>query len=194
MQTESIPGYTYGAVGRSPISMDAFDRMKRAALFGPDDEKALQTSYDIVSKHADEILDGWYGFIASQPQLLATFSNPRNGKPDQHYLDAVRERFRVWIFDTAKANYDQNWLDYQHEIGLRHRDKKNQTDQVEVMSVVPFRYLFPLVYPVTATLKPFLERGGHSKEDVERMHGAWVKSVLLQLTLWSYPYIDPTSY
>jgi hypothetical protein len=38
------------------------------------------------------------------------------------------------------------------------------------------------------TLKPFLEKKGHSAEDVEKMHAAWVKSVILQVTLWSYPY------
>lgn len=196
MQTESIPGYSYGtgAVARSPISLDDFRKMREAALFGPDDEKALQMSYDVVSKHADEILDTWYGFMGSLPQLLATFSNPKDGRPNEQYMNAVRQRFRAWIMDTASANYDQKWLDYQHEIGLRHREKKNQTDHVEAMSVVPFRYLFPLIYPVTATLKPFLQRGGHSPAEVEKMHAAWVKTCLLQLTLWSYPYVDRASY
>jgi hypothetical protein len=33
------------------------------------------------------------------------------------------------VLDTARADYDQSWLDYQYEIGLRHhRSKKNQTD------------------------------------------------------------------
>jgi hypothetical protein len=45
------------------------------------------------------------------------------------------------------------------------------------------------VYPVTATLKPFLAKKGHGAEDVEKMHQAWIKSVMLQITLWSYPYV-----
>jgi len=32
----------------------------------------------------------------------------------------VRQRFGQWILDTAAANYDQQWLDFQREIGLRH--------------------------------------------------------------------------
>ena len=44
--------------------------------------------------------------------------------------------------------------------------------------------------PVTTTLRPFLERGGHSPEDGERMHAAWVKSVQVQAILWSYPYVN----
>jgi hypothetical protein len=54
---------------------------------------------------------------------------------------------------------------------------------------VHLRYLVALAYPITTTLKPFLEKGEHSAEEVERMHQAWVKSVLLQAILWSQPYV-----
>lgn len=54
---------------------------------------------------------------------------------------------------------------------------------------MPFRDLFPLILPVTFTLKPFLARKGHSAADVDKMHAAWVKSCLLQVTLWSHPYV-----
>ncbi|MCP9462957.1 MAG: protoglobin domain-containing protein [Nitrospira sp.] len=66
---------------------------------------------------------------------------------------------------------------------------KNQTDGVAAAEIVPFRYLIALLYPITATLKPFLSKRGHSAEEVERMHQAWIKSVLLQVILWSYPYV-----
>lgn len=56
-------------------------------------------------------------------------------------------------------------------------------------TLVPFRHLFLLLFPVTYTLKPFLAKKGHSAEQVEAMHAAWVKSCLLQLTLWSHPYV-----
>lgn len=106
------------------------------------------------------------------------------------YLGAVRKRFGQWILDTARAEYDQKWLDYQHEIGLRHhRTKKNRTDGVAASEIVLFRNLFLLVFPVTWTLKPFLANKGHSAEDVEKMYAAWLKSCLLQMTLWSHPYV-----
>jgi hypothetical protein len=54
---------------------------------------------------------------------------------------------------------------------------------------VPFRYLLPLVSPITFTLRPFLARGGHGPSEVERMHAAWLKSCILQVTLWSHPYV-----
>lgn len=102
----------------------------------------------------------------------------------------MRKRFGQWILDTAAAQYDQRWLDYQHEIGLRHhRAKKNRTDGADASAIVPFRDLFALIFPVTFTLKPFLAKQGHSAEQVEQMHAAWLKSCLLQLTLWSHPYV-----
>ena len=42
---------------------------------------------------------------------------------------------------------------------------------------------------VTTTLKPFLAKKGASEAEVEKMHAAWVKAVLLQTILWSHPYV-----
>ena len=92
-------------------------------------------------------------------------------------MAALCKRFGQWSLDTARAEYDQKWLDYQHEIGLRHhRSKKNRTDGATSTAIVPFRNLFLLVFPVTFTLKPFLANKGHSAEDVEKRYAAWVKT------------------
>ena len=84
----------------------------------------------------------------------------------------------------------QRWLDWQHEIGLRHNKlKKNTTDRVASVKQVNFRYIPALTIPITTTLKPFLAKKGASAADVDKMHAAWVKSVLMQSILWSQPYI-----
>ena len=190
--TAGIPGYTAGlpTVARSPVSLDDFALMQKSLLFGDDDVRALRQSYDVVKDQVEAILDVWYGFVGSQPHLLASFTHKDSGAPLGDYLAGVRRRFGQWILDTARAEYNQAWLDYQHEIGLRHHSaKKNQTDRAASTALVPFRDLFLLVVPVTTTLKPFLAKRGHSVADVEMMHAAWVKSCLLQLTLWSHPYV-----
>jgi hypothetical protein len=185
-----IPGYTYGAVPRSPVSVADFEDMKKSVLFGDDDVKYLRMSQAIVQDQVEAILDVWYGFVGANPHLVASFGHAQTGQPLGDYLGAVRKRFGRWILDTARAEYDQTWLDWQHEIGLRHhRAKKNQTDGVPSTDLVPFRSLFLLVFPVTFTLKPFLAKGGHSAEDVEKMYAAWVKASLLSVTLWSHPYV-----
>jgi hypothetical protein len=188
---KQIPGYTLGRpeVARSPVSLADFERIKNSVLFTAADLEALHQSEAVVADQVEAILDVWYGFVASQPQLLSSFSSP-SGQPQAEYLAAVRKRFARWIIDTAHADYGQAWLDYQHEIGLRHyRAKKNLTDSARASAIVPFRDLFALVFPVTITLKPFLANKGHSPAQVEAMYTAWVKSCLLQVTLWSYPYI-----
>lgn len=188
----SIPGYTYGTsvVSRSPVSLAELEQMKQSVLFGDEDVKYLRVSHDVVKDQVEAILDVWYGFVGSKPHLLASFTGKNDGKPLGDYLGAVRKRFGQWILDTARAEYDQRWLDYQHEIGLRHhRSKKNVTDSAASTDIVPFRNLFALVFPVTLTLKPFLGKKGHSAEDVEKMYAAWVKSCILQVTLWSHPYV-----
>lgn len=189
---EKIPGYTYGtaAVPRSPITPAELELMKKAVLFTADDEKALRMSKEVLADQTDAILDVWYGFVASHPHLVHFFGRKSDGQPDAAYLAAVRKRFAQWILDTAEARYDQTWLDYQDEIGRRHtRAAKNRTDGVASVDVVSYRYMPLFVYPITTTLKPFLAKKGHAPEDVERMHQAWVKSVLLQVALWSRPYV-----
>lgn len=190
---QTLPtGYTYGTAGvaRSPVTPADFELMKKSVLFGDEDVTYLRLSHDVVKDQVEAILDVWYGFVGSNPHLLASFTGKSDGKPLGDYLGAVRKRFGQWILDTARAEYDQKWLDYQHEIGLRHhRTKKNLTDGAASTDIVPFRDLFALVFPVTFTLRPFLAKKGHSAEEVEKMYAAWVKSCLLQVTLWSHPYV-----
>lgn len=187
-----VPGYTYGrdSVAKSPLTMKDLDALKRSMLFTDEDIRYLRMSKSILADQTAAILDVWYSFVASTPELVYFFGNKDTGKPEAEYLARVRARFEQWILDTAEANYDQKWLDYQHEIALRHHSaKKNQTDNAPSVPIVNYRYIPALTIPVTTTLKPFLAKKGASPEDVEKMHAAWVKAVLLQSILWGQPYI-----
>lgn len=186
------PGYALGqaTLARAPYSMVDLAALQKSMLFGADDVAALRQSKAILADQTEAILDVWYGFVASTPELVVFFGDTRSGQPDGAYLAAVRKRFALWILDTADAKYDQAWLDWQYEIGLRHnRLKKNKTDGAHGPAQVDFRYLPALTIPITTTLKPFLAKKGASAADVEKMHAAWVKAVLMQAILWSHPYI-----
>jgi Protoglobin len=188
----SIPGYTHGqkSVAKAPYTLQDLESLKKTLLFTDEDVRYLRMSKTILADQTEAVLDVWYGFVASTPELVASFKNNKTGAPDGAYLNAVRKRFAQWILDTADANHDQAWLDYQHEIGLRHTaPKKNQTDAADSVPSVNFRYLSALTIPITTTLKPFLAKKGASASDVDKMHAAWVKSVLMQTILWSYPYV-----
>ncbi|MBK9169243.1 MAG: protogloblin ApPgb [Bryobacterales bacterium] len=188
----AIPGYAYGrpALAKSPVSLEDLDLLKKSVLFTGDDVRYLRMSHDVLKDQTEQVLDVWYGFVASHPHLVYYFGRKSDGQPDGDYLAAVRRRFAQWILDTAAADYGQKWLDYQHEIGRRHhRTGKNQTDGAPSVDNISYRYLPAFIYPITATLKPFLANKGHSADDVDKMHQAWVKSVILQVTLWSHPYV-----
>jgi hypothetical protein len=189
--TTQIPGYDYGAAGlsRSPVTVADLDLLKATVLFTGEDAEYLRKAGDILADQVEEVLDVWYGFVASQPHLVEYFADA-SGKPIEEYLKAVRARFGQWIRDTCLAEYDQKWLDYQHEIALRHTSaKKNRTDRVDARtSQIPLRYMIAFVYAITATMKPFLGKRGHGPEEVEKMHQAWFKAVVLQVALWSQPY------
>ncbi|HWP83790.1 MAG TPA: protoglobin domain-containing protein [Terriglobia bacterium] len=192
MSTATIPGYTYGSatVPKAPIDLKDLELLKKTVLFTEDDANYLRLSRDVLQDQVAAVLDVWYGFVASSPHLLHYFTNQKDNQPNAEYLAAVRKRFGQWILDTASATFDQKWLDYQFEIGRRHhRSGKNKTDRVPSVEHIPFRYLVALLYPVTFTLKPFLAKKGHSQQEVEKMHQAWIKSVLIQVILWSYPYV-----
>ncbi|MBX6377633.1 MAG: protogloblin ApPgb [Clostridia bacterium] len=187
----SIPGYAYGspALPRSTVTLEDLEKLKATLLFGDDDVKALRQAHDVLRDQVEAILDVWYGFVGSQPHLLAAFAGA-DGQPVPAYLEAVRRRFGQWILDTTRAEYDQAWLDYQAEIGRRHhRSGKNRTDGVQAADHIPFRYLVALTYPIFATIRPFLAKKGHDPATVDAMHQAWLKSVLLQVILWSQPYV-----
>jgi hypothetical protein len=190
----SIPGYLKGSaqLARSPVTQDDLALLKKTLLMEEDDLSHLKLSREVVADQVEAILDVWYGFVGANAHLLDSFRDNATGEPDGAYLAAVRKRFGQWILDTAEARFDQAWLDWQHEIGLRHhRTKKNRTDNVRAAAHIPYRYMIALVYPITATLKPFLAKKGHPAETVEKMHAAWTKAVLLQAILWTWPYVKP---
>lgn len=186
-----IPGYGFGEPGtaESPLGVEDLGLLKRTVLFGEEDEKYLALAGDVLEDQVEDVLDLWYGFVGSHPHLIRYFAGS-DGQPDEEYLGRVRGRFGRWILDTCRRAYDQEWLDYQQEIALRHtRAKKNRTDGATgTPDHIGLRYMIAFIYPITATIKPFLANKGHADEEVDKMHDAWFKSVVLQVTLWSYPY------
>jgi hypothetical protein len=190
---KELPGYNPGSVevANSPISLEELDELKASALFTDQDMVYLRLSYEVLKDQVEELVTMWRGIIA-QHKHLASYGFDRNsGKPDEAYGAAVGKRFAQWVLDTARAEYDQTWLDYQYEIGLRHhRAKKNQTDQANTTPHIRGRDLIAFAAATVAPMRPYLEKSGHSAETVLRMHEAWWKSMILQVTLWSQPYMN----
>lgn len=188
--TAAIPGYTYGTsdAARSPVTLDELALLRQAVGLTDEDERELRMAGELLAPQADAIVDAWRAVIGKQPHL-AIYSAFLDGRPNPAYAAASKPRFSRWIVDVCTRPYDQAWLDYQHEIGLRHtRAQKNQTDGVESAPHIPLRYLLAFTSTVILTIAPFLEGRGRSAAEVEHMHAAWTKAVMLHVTLWSRAY------
>jgi hypothetical protein len=188
----AIHGYTYGtsAVAKSPITLEAWEQLKKSALFSEEDIVYLRLSHDVLADQVDALLKTWRGVIFDHAHLRAADEDPKTGEVDIQYAQAVGKRFGQWVLDTTRGEFDQAWLDYQYEIGLRHhRSKKNQTDQGHAADHIRARDLIAFSAAIVAPMKTFLGRKGHPPEIVDRMWEAWWKITILSTTLWSQPYI-----
>ena len=190
METQTIPGYTFGSpdVARSPVSAGDVELLKATLLWSEDDDRYLRMAGEVLGDQVDDVLELWYGYVGSQPHLVHYFTD-RDGEPIGRYLERVRARFAQWVRDVCERPHDDVWRDYQHEIGLRHnRARKNQTDAVDSVPEIALRYLIAFIFPITATMRSFLGSKGHGPEDVDGMHTAWFKAVVLHVCLWAQPY------
>lgn len=189
--TEQIDGYTYGTedAAHSPLTLADLDRLKATVNLTEADERYLRMAGDVLADQAHEMVDTWRELIGSHG-FLAHYSAKPDDEPNPEYSEASEPRFAQWVIDVCRRPYDQAWLDYQQEIGLRHtRAKKNQTDHVESAEHIPLRYLLAFTAPILTTTRDFLSRKGHSGADVDHMHDAWTKAVMLHVTLWTRPYV-----
>jgi hypothetical protein len=152
----------------------------------------LRIAGDVLADQTKALVETWRGEIAKMPHLARHSKDPE-GKPILRYSEASGLRFQQWILDTCFRTYDQDWLNYQHEIALRHTSvKKNDTDNVESTRFIPLRDIIAFTAVMNETVKPFLASKGHSSDDVEKMHAAWRKSLQLQIALWARPYSSST--
>jgi len=190
---DQIPGYTYGAavVGPSPVSLAELEQLKVTVGFTSEDKRYLRMAGEVLAGQTRQIVEHWRsGIIAGIPNL-ARHSRTPEGDPLPQYLAQSNLRFEQWILDTCIRSYDQDWLNYQHEIALRHTSlRKNRVDGVSSTTHVPFRDITAFVAVLNDTIRPYLANKGNSADEVEGMHRAWRKSLQLQLALWVRPYMD----
>ena len=188
-----IPGYSYGLPGvlKSPISVAQLAELKVSARFGEEDERYLRLAGEVLEDQAVQIVHHWRSQIIAGIPNLARHSRTPEGEPIPAYLERSNARFRQWILDTCLKTWDQDWIDYQQEIALRHTSlKKNQADGVTSTPYVPLRDIIAFTGVMNETIKPYLAAQGSSADEVEKMHSAWCKAIQVQIALWIGPYAD----
>lgn len=187
--TIDTAGYTYDQnLSASPVTTGDLDLLLSTLLWTDDDAAALARAGTVLAPQVEEILDVWYGYVGSHPHLVVSF-NGADDQPSGDYLAAVRSRFGQWIRDLCNRPWDQTWLNYQHEIARRHTDTMGDTDHITSdQTHIPLRYLIAFIWPITATIRPFLANADTDPADLDAMHAAWFKAVTLTVALWSQPY------
>ena len=190
----AIPGYAYGAreIRQSPVTLQELEQLKLSIGFTAEDARYLALAGTVLEDQTHVIVEHWRsGIIASIPHL-ARHSRDLDGHALPDYLARSNRRFEQWILDTCRRSYDQDWLNYQYEIAMRHtRVKKNLADNVKSTASIPLRDIIGFITVMNDTIKPHLAAKGHAEDEVEKMHRAWRGSMQLQAALFAQPYSDP---
>lgn len=186
-----IKGYEYGNanLGQSPVSMQDLELLKKTLLWSDEDDRYLRMAGEVLKDQTDAVTDLWYDYVGGNEHLLHYFT--KDGQANMDYLTAVKARFGQWILDLCNRSYDQDWLNYQHEMALRHHTaKKNKTDGVDAVPIVHYRYVVAFIVPLTVTIKGFLGKDGHDGDTIDKMYTAWFKGLTLTAILFTQPYIN----
>jgi hypothetical protein len=167
-----LPGYDYGSanVARSPINVQELELLKQSAGFTAEDERWLRVAGAVLADRTKDLVEKWRAAIAAHPHL-ARYSQRPDGQNDPRYGEASGLRFQQWVLDTCLRPYDQDWLNYQQEMALRHTSlKKNKTDHVESVPAIHLRHLiaFNAVLGDPNIIKPFLAVRGHKARRSKR--------------------------
>jgi hypothetical protein len=100
--------------------MREFEALTVTAGFSDEDRRYLLMAGEVLRNQIRRIVEHWRsGIIAGIPHL-ARHSRSPEGSALPDYLAKSNLRFEQWILDTCLRPYDQDWLNYQHEIALRH--------------------------------------------------------------------------
>jgi hypothetical protein len=192
-ENEHIRGCSYGTqdVAKSPVSVTELESLRISAGFTSDDERYLRLAGTVLADQTKQIVEQWRSRIIANIPNLARHSRTPEGNPIPEYLARSNARFEQWIRDTCDRPYDQDWINYQQEIALRHTSaKKNVVDGVRSTPYVPLRDVLAFTAVMNDTIKPYLAAKGHSAEEVNKMHLAWCKSMQMQMALWVGAYTD----
>jgi hypothetical protein len=136
----------------------------------PEDEQALRQAAEILADQADDMVTAWRARLGDLHSCGPTPATP-TARPTPSTAPATHPRFDRFIIDACTRPLDQDWLNYQQEMGLRHtRAKKNLTDHADSLDHIPLRYLLAFTAVVIATSRDYLAAKGASPEQVDRMH------------------------
>jgi hypothetical protein len=181
-QTEkTIASYDSGesAEAKSPVMMEELEELKQTVTLTDDDIMYLHMAGYTFENQTEDIINTWRAVIAASPHLAYYFT-AYNNEPNERYKALLKERFKQWVLDVCFMPYDQDWLNNQQKIGLRYTDSRSH---------IPLRYILAFTAVINNTIRPFLANKVKNLDELEKMHQAWCKAVILHVTVWSRAYV-----
>lgn len=171
------------------MTLDELRDLEAAVDIQPDDAELLRRAAPLLGEHGMEMVTTWRGILGAQPHLAKYSAHP-DGTPNPGYAAASKPRFAQWVRDVCTREHDQAWLDDQYEIGRRHTsDAKNLTDHADSVHTIPMRYVVGFIAPTVQVGREVLATQ-FSGEELDRIHAAWTRAVVLHVTVWSLAWKD----
>jgi pimeloyl-ACP methyl ester carboxylesterase len=196
----SIISHSWGSIPTCLMAGEHPTLVERIVLFAPIARRHPRRYEKPPSAPAWRFVsleDQWTRFVEDQPRneppVLSKLHFEEWG---ERYLDSdedsrTRSPASVKIPTGPFTDIMHAWHgELAYEIGLRHhRSKKNKTDDGHTLNHIRGRDLIAFCAAIVVPMRPFLARKGHPPEIVNRMYDAWMKSMILQATLWTQPYM-----
>ncbi|HRD67943.1 MAG TPA: protoglobin domain-containing protein [Candidatus Competibacter sp.] len=171
-------------------SAEEVELLWRIGLFSSDDERALRKLWRVLKGQTDDYLDMVLGMVAAYPALataLAAVCQENIMTASADGSATVRRLFRQWLSETCFSPHEPPWLKRLYSL---YSDLPPERSAQTISAALPgFRYLIALSFPLVATVRSLLVSGGLAAQEIERMQSAFLKAILLQVTILSKLYV-----
>jgi hypothetical protein len=122
-----ISGYAYGDAGTSPVSFQDLENLKVSVGWTKEDERYRPMAGEVLSDRTKPLVDRWRRVIIASIPNLSCHSRTPDGQPHPDYQTKSGLRFERGFLITCFRPYDQDSLNYQHEITFPPRDRPRMT-------------------------------------------------------------------
>ncbi len=173
-----IKGYVYGKaeVPKAPISKEELKLLLDSALWTQEDEENRKIIGEVIKENMSDMLNQIVSYFGSRDYLIYYFKDERGETTETEYVNNTVDRLAQWLLDICFRPIDENFVNYQYLIGIRHTfDGKGKADNVKTIPHIPMRYMITCIFPVTAVIRSFLERKFDDPKIVEKLYDTWFK-------------------
>jgi len=186
-----IKGYIYGSqeVPKLKITKQELEQLLDSALWTNEDEENRKILGEIIKENMNEILNKIVSYFGSREYLIYYFKDKQGVTTITEYVNNTVDRLAQWLLDICFRPIDENFVNYQYLIGIRHTyDGKGKADNIESIQHIPMRYMITCIFSVTSVLKEYIEKKLEDPKLVDRLYNTWFKLQVITTALFCAHY------